>query len=284
MTNLRKATFLPPTEIAGPLGKRFARYPGPFPIGYSDLQRIFSGMMDESYNPEKYPNPIYGTMNGTEREFLIRLVRWLKPKRIVEYGTQYGLTTQILAEESPSDARILTVDLPDEVRYNLEQHAPWGPDEVFMHQTEFPVGHYFHGSSAEHKVTLVRADARSLEFRRTLDDWLSGEKIDLAIVDAAHDYYTTRELFQHSLVRLNEGGIIFNDDFGRRSGTLIGVTECFAQIAREEGVVFYWFDPFPIPPEFVANKQLGYRDPSALILVNIPETNGLQYANKLKMQ
>lgn len=277
MGELRQARLIKPTDIEGRLGTRYGTYPGPHAINYADLWNIFPGMKEEQgdqYDRNEYPAPKYGEMNLTERELLTRVVRWLQPKVMVEYGTLYGRGTQIMAENSPDDARILTVDLPQKVRDDPTREAPWSTDTAFMHLDEYEVGHHYKNSDAAHKVTQMRMDATTKRFEEKLGKWLNGDTIDLAIVDAAHDFYTTQTLFMRTLLQVSPGGVILNDDYGAgRSPTLVGVTEFFANRARQYGMRFFHFAPFPAP------KDTG--NPSALLYIDLPGAGGDKYRRDL---
>mgnify|MGYP001614218919 CR=1 FL=1 len=117
---MRKTNLLLPTELSNKvLAERFRRHPGQYMIGegwQEDLNKIFPGVMNIPYDISKVGRPTYGEMNESETELLFRIVSWLQPRLLVEYGTLYGRGTKIMAEQSPQNARILTVDLPDEER------------------------------------------------------------------------------------------------------------------------------------------------------------------------
>ena len=207
---MRTPNILPPTELSDKvLAERFGRHPGPYMIGDSwqeDLDKIFPGIMKIPFDVSKIGQPTYGEMNESETELSFRLVSWLEPRTLVEYGTLYGRGTKIMAENSPQNARILTVDLPDEQRASGEPR--YSSDTIFMRLNEVPVGSKYRDSPTSHKVKQVRMDTTSPEFARTLDDFLKGETIDFALIDAAHDYDTTKALFELSLPRMSRGGII----------------------------------------------------------------------------
>lgn len=276
---IRQPTFLDPTTIDDRLGPRYEKHPGPYAIQYggrtmvdNGLFDIFPGMEDTPYNPDEFPAPTYGDMNGTEREVLVRILQWLQPKVMVEYGTNKGRSTVIMAAKSPEDARILTVDLPDDAR---GEHAtpPNSTDAAFMQGT---VGALYKGTAYESKITQVRMDASENKFQGVLDKWLKGigtATIDFALIDAAHDYHTTKKLFSQAVTRLSPGGVILTDDYSKLR-THVGVTAALSELAREQGFVFYWFNP-----AFQRSKEVEelyrrpeYKDFSAVIYVNVPRT------------
>lgn len=248
------------------IGPRYVKHPGPYEIGLEgSLDVLFPGILDQNVNLFEFPEPKYGDMNASETFVLANIVHFLQPRVIVEYGTLFGRSTSIIASLSLHNARILTVDLPEDVR--TSGFAPYSTDTTFLRQKELPVGHYINESPYKDKVTQVRMDATTDNFRETLDDWLQGDIIDLAVVDASHDYETTLMLFAQAYSRLKHGGVILNDDYGAKDRTHIGVTRCFANLAGECGMKFYWFHA--PPPEQYNEQRFGlkkdWRDQSMLI-------------------
>lgn len=259
--------ILLPTELSDRvLAERYVRHPGPYQIGngwQSDLDKIFPGTMKISVDPTFYGITEKGELGPSETELLIRAVRWLEPLILVEFGTAYGKSTRVMAENSPPNARVLTVDLPDEVRETIE--TPYSTDLLYVRMKQHTVGEKYENSKDANKICQVRADVTSPGFTKTLDDFLRGENIDLALIDAAHDYDTTKILFELALPRIRDGGVIINDDYNRLS-THVGITRFFAEKAHEDGFLFYWFNPTPY-------KHILKRDPrqTALLFINLPE-------------
>ena len=246
------------------------RHPGPYEIGLSwkgDINKIFPGIT--TVDVATTSNPVYGDMNESETWLLGHIVAWQQPNVLVEMGTFHGRSTDIMAKNSPLDARILTVDLPEEARQNYK--PPYSTDEPFVEPDTSKIGERFKESSQAGKITLDYQNASKPEFLKTLDDFLGGKTIDFALIDAAHDYDTTKKLFNITYSRLSPGGIIMADDYGKIS-THVGVTRYFSEQAEE--LVFYWFNPIEIvvtgkKPVPVMNKV----DPrqSAIFFINLPE-------------
>ena len=264
-----------PMEIANKgLAPRYEKHHGPYSINWPDLNDMFPGIMDIDYpglNPDvnsastktNVPAANYGEMNQSETELLYRLISWLKPKTMIEYGTMFGRSTTIMANQSPEDARVITVDLPDRDRYRgdalLTTDSLFMTDEMVKPENKMPVGGRIHTSPYKNKITPVRMDARSQQFRETLDDFLESGPIDFALIDAAHDYFTTKDLFEYTLPLMSEGGVIMTDDYGKVA-THNGILTFFGEKAIKEGYVFYWLCPFGDP---------NYKDPGSLIYINV---------------
>ena len=257
--------MLEPTKLTDKvLAERYRRHPGPYRIGRDDLNGIFPGILSIPYDPHQYGVSEYGEINESETELLTHVVKWLESRILVEFGTLYGRSTRIMAEQSPNSARILTVDLPDNER---QSRAPiYTTDEVFIRLREHAVGEKYRGSPAATKVIQLRMDATSKEFAESLDELLRGSTIDFALIDAAHDYYTTKTLFEEvALPRMSQDGVIMTDDYGVRSWTHIGVTEFFATKARQDGFLFYHYYPNFGEPVNISKQ------PSAIVFVNLPQ-------------
>jgi predicted O-methyltransferase YrrM len=251
---MKLANLLDPTKIEN-IGERFSCHPGPFPIGYGDLEKIFPGFMEIEFPAQR--KPVHGEMNQSEIELLYRVVSWLQPRTMIEVGTYTGNSTIIMAEQSPLDARVLTVDLP--LKYNVK-FTPYSTDLPFINQgREMGIGSKFPKSLDKNKIRQERMAVGSPQFLESLDDFLGDKKIDFALIDAAHDPYTTEYVFRLLSERINYGGIVMTDDHGKKNHVHPGVTEFFNRVAREEGHMFYWFDPFPTEA----------RDPSGLLYINI---------------
>lgn len=277
---MKTPKILQPNELSDKvLADRYVRHPGPYQIGnewQSDLDKIFPGTMKIKCDPTSYGITEKGELGPSETELLIRAVKWLEPLILVEFGTGYGRSTRIMAENSPHNARVLTVDLPDEVRETIE--TPYSTDLLYVRMKQHEIGEKYKNSKYANKILQVRADATSPEFTKTLDDFLDGKKIDLALIDAAHDYDTTKTLFELALPRIREGGVIINDDYSRLS-THVGVTRFFAEKAHEEGFLFYWFNPTPY-------DHILERDPrqTALLFLNLPEAKNRDWRAGVKQK
>ena len=143
-------------------------------------------------------------MNPGDRRALYYLMRYLRPQRVLEIGTQAGASAIHLAagladaHSGPTVRRLLTVDIKD---VNHAERAAWrdfklpqspgdamrklGYDEL----VEFRVG-------------------RSLELLRT-----GGEAYDLIFLDGDHRFKTVLAEIPAALARLKPGGLVLLHDF-----------------------------------------------------------------------
>jgi predicted O-methyltransferase YrrM len=133
-----------------------------------------------------------------EEVYISAAVQTLKPLRTFEIGTFDGNTTRRLAEAAPVDARVFTLDLPEDMF-----DATQGP-EAFSGSR---VGERFRESCARDKITQIRADATSFDFSPYHCN------IDFVFVDAAHDYPHGLADSRSALKMVRPGGTIIWHDF-----------------------------------------------------------------------
>ncbi|GLR26169.1 O-methyltransferase [Limnobacter litoralis] len=66
------------------------------------------------------PSPDIGGMTLLESSVLVSLARLIDARSLFEFGTFMGATTLLLAENTPPDAQVVTLDLPDLSSSQLE--------------------------------------------------------------------------------------------------------------------------------------------------------------------
>src|SRR6266576_2205680 len=87
----------------------------------------------DSLHPAQIPSPatpvhilsiegVYGGMPPQDLYALLRVIRWVQPKRIFEMGTFQGVTTAHMALNS--DAEIFTLDLPRDLATETNGYHP----------------------------------------------------------------------------------------------------------------------------------------------------------------
>ena len=117
------------------------------------------------------------------QSYLKTLLAANKPERILEVGTAVGFSALLMAEYSPADTRITTIE-------KYEKRIPLAKEN-------------FAKAGKEHKITLIEGDA--IEVLSSLD-----ETFDFIFMDAAKGQYIN---FLPDLLRLVEpGGIIVSDN------------------------------------------------------------------------
>ena len=263
---------------------RYSKHSGPFAIAsLRDLARIFpSGAdiitnIDESGEPllseiiSRDGKPEYGVTNESETFLLYFVTKALQPGTIVDFGTFYGRSALILAEESPSTSKVITIDLPEEER--KQGNTPSSVDRLYTQLDFIKVGEKYRNSDSRHKIRPIYHNVTSRDFPDKLDEALQDKGIDLAVIDAAHQYGTVRRIFEDLVMpRLSNGGVAFFDDVGK-IWSHNGTTKLILDKALIEGYLIYGFLP----------AKMKAVDKSGAFFINLPEAkyNRWREAGKL---
>lgn len=128
--------------------------------------------------------------------------QWLKPSVVFEFGTFNGRTTLNLAANTPADAKIYTLDLPDagETEFDVERR-----DKDF--HLEERSGSYFRGTVFSGKIEQLWCDSARF------DETSLREQVDLVFVDGAHSFDYVRSDTTKALAMLRPGGVILWHDY-----------------------------------------------------------------------
>lgn len=228
---MKKSNYLKPTEI----NERYNHYPGPFAIDEKDLEKIFPGISECKPVIDKVPHQ-KGDLDDCNLDLITKLVNHLQPKTIVELGTFRGRTTYNIAINCPK-AKIITVDISD-----IDTEVYSGIDMKY-HQAENLVGRIFKSTVVEPQITQIISDSLTPECQVMLDTKLKGQKIDVAFIDAGHDYDSVRHNFEELILpRLAPNGVVLFDDYNRPL-SIMGVSHYLLEKAYNDGYVFYWYAP-----------------------------------------
>ncbi len=180
---------------------RAARKRGSEPVASPwDLVRAFA--VDENIVLNSY-NWFDGSMAPLERFLLAQLVRYFKPKTILEIGTFRGTTTRLFLDNAPSIARIYTIDLPTAVNPSEVRAAT--DARLIQHRK---VGADFDGHPGAERVVQV--------FGSSLDSstWEQIPRgIEFAFIDASHSYDAVRNDTERTFQVLAEGGVVAWHDY-----------------------------------------------------------------------
>lgn len=235
----RAPQFLEPAKIEG-LGERYKVHPGPYALTEVDLNRIFPGISGVTAEP-LIEDFVKGDADPPNLSLLCRLVSYLQPQNVLEVGTFRGKTTYNLAAYSPHNARIITVDLPEECRTG--EKLGYGTDLVYLQKKE-DIGILFKNSPQNSKIIQIFGDSTSEKCYGEIDGILTlDETIDFAFIDAAHDYCSVKHNFEELVLpRLSENGVVVFEDYGNLA-THVGVSHYLQRKAHDDGFVFYWHAP-----------------------------------------
>jgi len=180
------------------------------------------------------PSFANGNVTIYELMAIILLVQARQPKSLFEIGTFDGRTTLNLAANSPQEAHVHTLDLPntglEQTRFRLE--------EIEKKYIDKPVsGSRLLGRPEASKVTQLYGDSATFDFSPYLN------QIDFVFVDASHAYQyvlsDSRKALQ--LLRRGKGAILWHDY--NRSDCWPGVTQALDELYSHS-------------PEFSQMKQI----------------------------
>ena len=144
------------------------------------------------------------SLDPAETLVLSAMVRLLEPRRILEIGTYDGNTTLNLAANSPSDARVFTLDLPPDWRGDFALGVPGIQDNAAVGDI---TGIQFRDSPLRSKITQLFDDSARF-------DWDRFAPFDLIFIDGAHTYDYVRSDTRNALQALRPGGTLVWHDYG----------------------------------------------------------------------
>lgn len=129
---------------------------------------------------------------------LVKEVEKLKPRVVVEVGTNMGGSLFCFTKVAHPNAHIISIDLPD---------GPGGGGYP-MYRSDF----YLSFCSPKQKMLLWRADSHEIETLNKLKVALNGQKIDFLFLDGDHSYEGIKQDFEWYAPLVRSGGIIaFHD-------------------------------------------------------------------------
>jgi predicted O-methyltransferase YrrM len=134
-----------------------------------------------------------------ERALLSGLVQLTRPRLIFEFGTFTGLTTRLLADAAPRDAKVHTIDQP-------ESSFPAGGFEGW-YKSDMVGSHFVGDDRYSDTIVLHRADLRTFDFSA-----FHG-RVDLVFIDAGHTYDNVIRDSQIAFELLAPSGTIVWDDY-----------------------------------------------------------------------
>jgi hypothetical protein len=144
-----------------------------------DLGRAFSVDENLTFDGGSW---VDGCTAPHERFLLAQLVRFFKPKTLLEVGTYRGAATRLLLDHLPSQATLYTIDLPP--NYDLTEVRGASDEHLILNRD---VGVEYRGHSKAESVVQI--------FGNTFDHstWQQvPDGIDFAFIDASHTYEAVR--------------------------------------------------------------------------------------------
>jgi len=135
-----------------------------------------------------------GNVSPFELFALATLVADSAPKCVFEIGTFNGNTTLQMAENSPHDSTVLTLDLPVS---NTSTAAPVDSEDVKYIESQMRRNRRYAGTQVAVKITELFGDSADFDFGNAL----GSRRIDFAFIDGSHSYEyvksDTEKIFRH---------------------------------------------------------------------------------------
>ena len=167
----------------------------------------------------------WGNVSVEELCKICLIVKWIKPKRILELGTYNGMTTLQMALNAPAGSTTYTLDLSPEQMASIKLGKL---DELvskhFKEKFNTKTGSYFSGRS-DVSITQLWGDTATFDYS------VIGGKADIIFIDAAHDYENKRRDTDNALRLLAPGGVILWHDYAEVANP--EVTKCLMEYAKE---------------------------------------------------
>src|SRR5262245_47750435 len=185
LNNLR--ALVPDSLIEEEIGSRAAEFEGWLEqaravIPTVNLNKVFPAELERGAIRLENFLGHWGNVSIEELCKICLIVKWLRPKRILELGTYNGMTTLQMALNAPTECTVYTLDLPvDESSGVTLSRLDELVAKHFKDKFNTSTGSYFRDRTDVHIVQLW-GDTRTFDY--SVIDGL----VDVIFVDAAHDY------------------------------------------------------------------------------------------------
>jgi predicted O-methyltransferase YrrM len=150
-----------------------------------------------------------GNVRPVELLTIAAIVSEQKPLCVLEVGTFNGHTTLHMALNSPTDAKIYTLDLPYEP--SQTPRAVQIEDLKYVRSSDRQRRAYV-GTPAFAKIHQLFGDSATFNFREAM----GGEPVNLAFIDGSHSYKYVQNDTEKVLSIMAPGGIILWHDYDFR--------------------------------------------------------------------
>jgi len=163
----------------------------------------------------------YGGMPPQDICALLRVARWIAPRRVFEIGTFQGATTAHLAANT--DAEIYTLDLPREMAGSLRGYIP---KEAALLQPQGSIGRLYRQRNQDGRIHQLWGDSR------TFDYGPYRHLMGLVLVDACHLYDYVLSDSAKAFELLGDAGAVLWHDFGNAQD----VTRAVAELGQHRSI------------------------------------------------
>jgi len=183
----------------------------------------------------------WGNVSIEELCKICLIVKFIKPKRILEIGTYNGMTTLQMALNAPSDCVTYTLDLPDEIVASLSlSELDTFVSKHFKEKFGTKTGSYFY-ERKNVNIKQLWGDSAMFDYTSVIDG-----PIDLIFIDAAHDYANKKIDSENAFKLISHNGVILWHNYN--DVTNPDVSKYLAEISekyriyhlRNTMLVIYW--------------------------------------------
>ena len=163
------------------------------------------------------PSSAIGGMTLLESSILVSLCKLYRPQALFEFGTYLGATSLLLAENTPQEARVVTLDIPAndpaaQVTGALDVLGSDTDNDTFLRKTFLDKG----AVCIERAEPAIRARiTRLFQDSRTLDPQAQGlaGRFDFIFIDGGHDLETVAIDTRNALAMARPNAVIAWHDF-----------------------------------------------------------------------
>jgi predicted O-methyltransferase YrrM len=186
------------------------------------------------------PSTAIGGMTLLESSILVSLAKLFEPLDLFEFGTYLGATTLLLAENTSPEARIVTLDIPQDVGASQQTRAlnvleDANDNDAFLRQTFVKSG----AVCVRRAPSEIRAKIKQLyQDSTTLNVASAGleRKFDYVFIDGGHDLATVAIDTNNALRMLKPSGVILWHDFESK---IHGDVTTFLREYAKENALFH---------------------------------------------
>ncbi len=164
-----------------------------------------------------------GNVSLVELALIAAICAKRRPTTIFEFGTFDGRTALNLAENSPPETRIYTLDLPAS-EVDATAHPLAAGEDLFVRKQYS--GARFKATPHAGRITQLSGDSAKFDFSQYRG------AIDLVFVDASHAYEYVLADSRTALDLVRPGGVILWHDYG--TGNWPGVNRALNELRRAD--------------------------------------------------
>ncbi len=171
------------------------------------ITEIFPGIEDSNVTIVKaFDRDTHMSPDFHELIYLSAIIKFINAKNILEIGTFDGKTALNIAVNTPEDAKITTVDLPENWDGKMEIKIP----EIFNNVTDSSITgiQFKNNKKYSKKITSVYFDSAKLEYDKL------NTPFDLVFIDGCHYYEYVKADSENAYKHTHHNGVIVWHDYG----------------------------------------------------------------------